>query len=55
MEFGVFTAAANTAATTSFGDCLNWVSTLLKVKSGGCETVPVEPKTWGSVKDIYRH
>jgi hypothetical protein len=54
MEFGVFTAAPNTASTQSQGDCLNWVSTVLAVKARGCETVPVEPKTWGGMKEIYR-
>jgi len=57
VEFGVFTAGPNTASVGSNAplfDCLNWVGTLLKVKSGGCETVPAEPRTWGGVKELFR-
>jgi hypothetical protein len=54
MEFGVTVGAPNEAATTSFGDCLNWVATVLKVKSGGCVRVGVEPQSWGNVKGLYR-
>jgi hypothetical protein len=54
MEFGVTVGGANQAATTSFGDCLNWVATVLRVKSGGCVRVGVEPQTWGNVKGLYR-
>lgn len=54
MEFGVTVAAANLAESTSFGDCINWVSTLLKVKSGGCQTVGVQDETWSGVKRIFR-
>jgi hypothetical protein len=54
MQFGVAVGGANQAATTSFGDCINWVATVLKVKSGACVRVGVEPQTWGGVKDLYR-
>jgi hypothetical protein len=57
LEFGVFTAAPNTVSTSTLPptlDCINWVGTVLKVKNGGCETVPVEPKTWGGMKELYR-
>ena len=54
MEFGVTVGGLNQAATTSAGDCLNWVATVLKVKSGGCVRVGVEPQTWGGVKHLFR-
>lgn len=54
MEFGVTVGGLNQAATTSTGDCINWVATVLKVKSGGCVRVGVEPETWGGVKHLFR-
>jgi len=57
LEFGVFTAAPNTVSSSTLPptlDCINWVGTVLKVKNGGCETVPVQPRTWGQTKDLYR-
>ena len=54
MEFGVTVGAPNQAATTGNGDCINWVATVLKVKSGACVRVGVEPRTWGGMKDLYR-
>jgi hypothetical protein len=56
MEFGVFVGPPNTASSfipAGFWDCINWVGTVLKVKSHGCETVPVEPRRWGDVKNMY--
>lgn len=57
MEFGVTVGPPNVAASAiplDFWDCVNWVGTVLKVKSGGCLSVPVEPKKWGDVKGIYK-
>lgn len=54
MEFGVTIGGANTAESTGSPDCINWVATLLKVKSGGCQTVGVEESTWGGVKKLFR-
>ena len=57
LEFGVFTAAPNTVSSSTLPalfDCVNWVGTVLKVKNGGCTTVPVTPESWGKVKDLYR-
>jgi hypothetical protein len=57
LEFGVFTAAPNTVSSSTLPalfDCINWVGTVLKVKNGGCETVPTTPQSWGKVKDLYR-
>ena len=54
MEFGVTIGGANLAETTCDNDCINWVATLLKVKSGGCQTVGTEDRTWGGVKSIFK-
>lgn len=57
LEYGVFTAAPNlveSSTTAPTLDCINWVGTVFRVKSGGCETVPVEPKAWGEMKRLYR-
>jgi hypothetical protein len=54
MEFGVTIGGANLAESTGGPDCINWVATLLKVKSGGCQTVGTEESTWGGVKSIFR-
>jgi hypothetical protein len=54
MEFGVTIGGANLAESFCSPDCINWVATLLKVKSGGCQTVGVEEKPWGDVKKLFR-
>jgi hypothetical protein len=57
LEFGVTTGAPNTVSSSTLPptlDCVNWVGTVLKVKSGGCDRVPVEQKNWGDVKRNYR-
>jgi hypothetical protein len=57
LKFGVTVGGANTASCaipTDAWDCVNWVGTVLGVKSGGCQTVPVTPESWGRVKQIYR-
>ena len=54
MEFGVTIGGLNLAESTCISDCINWVATLLKVKSGGCQTVGVEENTWGGVKKLFR-
>jgi hypothetical protein len=58
LEFGVGIGAPNTASVrilcpSGAFDCLNWVSTVLCVKRGGC-AVPVEPHTWSHIKSLYR-
>jgi len=54
MEFGVTIGGANLAESHCEPDCINWVATLLKVKSGGCQTVGTESKPWTDVKKLYR-
>jgi len=54
MEFGVTIGGANLAESACSPDCINWVATLLKVKSGGCQTVGTEQETWGGVKKLFR-
>jgi hypothetical protein len=57
LEFGVTVGPPNEASSTApltGWDCINWVGTVLKVKSGGCVSVPVDPKKWGDVKELYR-
>jgi hypothetical protein len=54
MEFGVTIGGPNLAESFCAPDCINWVATLLKVKSGGCQTVGVEEKPWGDVKKLFR-
>ena len=54
LEFGVTIGGANLAEIICDNDCINWVATLLKVKSGGCQTVGTEAKPWTDVKKLYR-
>jgi hypothetical protein len=55
--WAVVTGPPNTAsidAPIDAWDCVNWVATAIEVGVDECVVSPVEPRTWGTIKGLWR-